>query len=121
MNLYRCPICGNVVSLLKGKISHITCCGEQMQQLKANTVDASQEKHVPAYKIEDGLIHVQVGEVLHPMLEEHFIEWIALVTDDKVIRVTLKPGQEPTAVFPYEEGASIYEYCNLHGLWKVEL
>ncbi len=121
MNLYRCSICGNVISLLSGDADHITCCGEKMQKLKANTVDASHEKHVPACTVKDDQIFVQVGETIHPMLEEHYIEWIALVKDDKIIRVNLKPGEEPKAVFPYEENAEIYEYCNLHGLWKTSI
>ena len=150
---YRCEICGNIVALIKTGGGTLTCCDQEMEKLVANTVDASQEKHVPAVSINNSTIKVEVGSVLHPMVPEHYIEWIALVADDKIEIKYLKPGMEPKAEFEYhsdeekvpytdedgeipncegqpcnfmcpEEKAyniRIYEYCNLHGLWKTEI
>jgi superoxide reductase len=91
-----------------------------MEELVANTSDGAKEKHVPDLKFEDGRIKVTIGSVLHPSLPEHHIEWIALVTGDKVQMSFLEPGMEPIAEFEEVEHGTIYEYCNLHGLWKTE-
>ena len=116
---YVCPICGNVIGLIDGDINHISCCGKPMQLLEANTVDASHEKHVPVYeKVEDEIV-VRVGEVEHPMEKEHFIMWIAQVTDNQTTRIRLYPEQETTVRFKYIPGATIYAYCNKHGLWAT--
>ena len=116
---YKCPICGNVIELIDGDSKRITCCGKNMELLVANTVDASVEKHVPVYKRDGEKLIVSVGEVIHPMEEKHYIMWIAMVYDNKVIRVNLLPNEVPEAVFNYVENAEIYAYCNLHGLWKA--
>lgn len=121
VKFYRCPICGNVIELIDGDSKRITCCGKNMELLVANTVDAAVEKHVPVYKKEDDKIIVSVGEVIHPMIEEHYIMWIALVSNNKVTRVDLLPNEAPEAVFNYVENAEIYAYCNLHGLWKATI
>lgn len=118
VNYYKCPICGNIIEIVDGDISRVKCCGNLPELLIANTEDAALEKHVPIYEIDNNEIIVKVGEVIHPMEEKHYIMWISLVTDDKVIRVNLKPGDEPIIRLPYVKGAIIYEYCNLHGLWK---
>lgn len=117
---YRCRICGNMVALISKGGGTLSCCGEDMVLLEANTVDAAVEKHVPDVVKEDGKIKVTVGSVLHPSIPEHYIEWIALVTDDKVQLTYLKPGMEPKAEFPDVEAGTVYEYCNLHGLWKAD-
>jgi superoxide reductase len=117
---YRCEKCGNIVAKVQDGGGTLTCCGQEMTALKANTTDASQEKHVPAITREDGKIKVSVGSVLHPSLPEHYIQWIALVTEDKVELVYLQPGMEPRAEFNEVESGTIYEYCNLHSLWKSE-
>ena len=115
---YKCPICGNVIEVINGDVSRVRCCGQELVLLNANTVDAALEKHVPVYEIDGNEIIVRVGEVIHPMEEKHYITFISLVTDDKIIRVDLKPGVEPVVRLPYVPNADIYEYCNLHGLWK---
>lgn len=79
------------------------------------------KKHVPFVERKDGKIYVQVGSTEHPMVDNHYIEWIALVTDKVTERVSLSPGEKPEAVFEDKENAVIYAYCNLHGLWKTEL
>lgn len=117
---YRCERCGNVVALLKKGGGTLTCCGEAMKKLEANSTDAAQEKHVPVVVREGGKIKVSVGSVAHPMLPEHHIEWIALVSGDKVEFAFLKPGEEAKAEFDEVASGTVYEYCNLHGLWKAE-
>lgn len=120
MDFYRCERCGNMVALVKNGGGTLSCCGQEMTKLVANTTDAAKEKHVPDISREDGMIKVTVGSTLHPSLPEHYIEWIALVTEDQVQLTYLKPGMEPRAEFPEVESGSVYEYCNLHGLWVAE-
>jgi len=117
---YRCEKCGNMVAQFKNGGGTLSCCGQDMTALEANTTDASQEKHVPVVTKEDGKIKVTVGSVLHPSLPEHYIEWIALVTAGKVELTNLEPGVEPRAEFAEVASGTVYEYCNLHGLWKTE-
>lgn len=118
VNYYKCPVCGNVIEVINGDVGRVRCCGRELELLVANTVDAVVEKHVPVYEIVNDEIVVKVGEVIHPMEEKHFITFVSLVTNDRVIRVDLKPGDEPVVRFPYVKDSIIYEYCNLHGLWK---
>ena len=121
MKLYRCPICGNVVELVDGDIKHVMCCGKPMQEIVANEVDAAVEKHVPVYEIDGDEIIVKVGEVYHPMEDDHYIEWIAQVTNKETTRIKLNPGDVPEAKFKYVSGATLYAFCNKHGLWKNEV
>ena len=120
VKFYQCPICGNIIGLIEGNVEHITCCGKPMEEMIANTTDASVEKHVPVYeRVEDELV-VRVGEVEHPMEKEHYIEWISLQTKNGNQRVVLKPNDEPKACFKICDGdviEAVYAYCNLHSLW----
>ena len=118
VNYYKCPICGNIIEVVNGDVKRVKCCNKELELLVANTTDAALEKHVPVYEVDNNEIIVKVGEIIHPMEEKHYIMWISLVTDDRVIRVELKPGDEPIVRLPYIKGSTIYEYCNLHGLWK---
>ena len=117
---FICKKCGNLVGMLKDGGAPLFCCGQEMEALRPNSIDASKEKHVPVVTHEGDLLHVQVGEVLHPMLENHYIQWIALVTEEGFQVRYLKPGEEPKAVFADVPHGVVYEYCNLHGLWKCE-
>jgi len=118
---YICEKCGNQVELIKDSGAPMMCCGQKMIVLEANTTDAAVEKHVPIYeKIEDEIL-VKVGETEHPMEKEHYITWVALETDNTITRATLYPEQSTEVFFPYEKGATIYAYCNKHGLWKTEV
>ncbi|WMJ90080.1 desulfoferrodoxin family protein [Anaerocolumna sp. MB42-C2] len=120
VNFFRCKHCGNMVALIKNGGGTLSCCGDEMTKLEANTSDGAQEKHVPVVIKEDGKIKVTVGSVLHPSLPEHYIEWIALATGDSVQLKYLEPGMEPKAEFDEVESGTVYEYCNLHGLWKAD-
>lgn len=121
---FVCNHCGNVVEKLHDTGVPVVCCGEPMQELVPNTKDAALEKHVPAVTIEGNNLHVQVGSVVHPMLEEHHIAWIWLETQQGGQRANLAVGGEPKATFtlaPGDKAVAVYEWCNLHGLWKVDL
>ena len=92
------------------------------KSLPVNTQDGAYEKHIPVYQVENNIVKVRVGEVDHPMLEAHYIQWIALQTDKGNQRKVLEPGQAPYAEFallPGEKVVAVYEYCNLHGLYKA--
>lgn len=120
--VYRCEVCGNIVEVVHAGVGQLVCCGHPMKKLVENTVDASKEKHVPSVeRTEDGIL-VKVGSVAHPMEEKHYIEWIEMVADGKVMRAHLKPGMVPEARFKCTgDNFTVREYCNLHGLWKVAL
>lgn len=121
IRFYKCPVCGNIIELVEGDIKNIRCCGKEMELINANTVDAAVEKHVPVYKVEGDSLVVTVGEVEHPMIEEHYIMWVLLVSENRKYRVELKPNDKPIVKLPYVKGATLYAYCNLHGLWKNEV
>ena len=118
-----CRRCGNLVSVLKDSSVPMMCCGQEMETLKPNTTDAAGEKHVPVVAAADGKVTVKVGSVTHPMLPEHFIQWIALETDKGTMMKYLKPGDVPEAEFLLgdQEPVAAYELCNLHGLWKTKI
>jgi superoxide reductase len=117
---YRCKVCGNMVAMIKKGGGTLVCCGQEMTKLEANTSDGAKEKHVPVVTRENGRIKVSVGSTLHPMLPEHHIEWVALDTGDKVEIAYLQPGMEPKVEFEDKGTGTVYEYCNLHGLWKAD-
>ena len=123
VKFFVCSHCGNMVEMVQDSGVPIICCGEPMNEIVANTVDASQEKHVPVVKMDGSKVVVEVGSVPHPMEVEHHIAWIYLETSKGAQKKTLKPGDAPTASFVLEgeELVAVYEYCNLHGLWKTEL
>lgn len=120
LEVYKCNICGNIVEVLTGGPGALVCCGQDMVNMKENTVDAAQEKHVPVATKVNGGWEVAVGSVAHPMEEKHLIEWIELNANGTSYKVFLKPGDEPKAFFPVEaDKVTVREYCNLHGLWKA--
>ncbi len=123
MQVYKCMVCGNIVEVLYVGGGPLSCCGQPMKLMTENTVDAALEKHVPVVQFNGDEIHVKVGSVEHPMTEEHYIQWIEVITSDKVYRKNLKPGDVPEATFKFsgnmEDIKGVREYCNLHGLWKA--
>ncbi len=121
MKFYKCAHCGKIIAVINGVNVPTICCGEPMQEIKENSVEAAVEKHIPVYEVKDGVVYVEVGSTLHPMLDNHYIEWILLKTKNGNQRVQLKPGDEPKAKFALLKGDEVVEvlaYCNLHGLWK---
>ena len=122
IKFYLCKHCGNLAEMVVDGGVNPICCGEKMTQLLPNTVDAAMEKHVPVIHVNGDTVTVNVGGVAHPMLPEHYIEWIILETNLGRQRKQLNPGQAPQAVFALVEGEEVvaaYEWCNLHGLWKA--
>ncbi len=119
MKFYICKHCGNIIAYVRSSGVPVVCCGEPMQEIIPGTTDGALEKHVPVIEVEGNKVTVRVGAVEHPMLPEHYIEWIALETAQGNQRKPLAPGQKPEAVFMLAEGDSVvaaYEYCNLHSL-----
>lgn len=122
MEVYKCLMCDNIVEVIRGGAGELACCGKAMRNMKENTEDAANEKHVPVIEKTENGVKVIVGSVSHPMEDKHFIEWVQVITEDgKAYRKYLKPGEEPVAEFPVkDEKVVAREYCNLHGLWKFE-
>ena len=123
MKFYVCAHCGNIITFVKDSGVPVMCCGEKMQEIIPGTVDAAVEKHLPVVSVEGSQVTVQVGSVEHPMLPEHFIEWIVLETSTGSQMKALTPGEKPQAVFALADGekaVAAYAYCNLRGLWKTE-
>ncbi len=119
---FICEHCGNIVALVKYSGMPIVCCGENMKEIIPGTTDASLEKHIPVYTVENNVVNVTIGSVEHPMIEEHYIEWVSLQTKQGNQWKALKPGQAPKVSFSISDGEEIeavYAYCNLHSLWKA--
>jgi len=117
--VYKCPLCGNIVEVLHTGAGELVCCGQPMDLMGENTVDAALEKHVPVVEKTDNGYTVKVGSVAHPMEEKHWIEWIELVADGVVYRQELAPGKAPEANFCLNASeVTARAYCNLHGHWK---
>lgn len=118
---YICEHCGNVITFLENRGVPVVCCGQEMTELIPGKMDAAVEKHVPVYTVADGVVSVSVGEVAHPMIPEHYIEWIWLQTRDGTQLKKLHPGDSPEARFfidPEDHVESVLAYCNLHGHWE---
>ena len=124
-DVYKCEECGNVVMILNFGGGALVCCGQDMVHMAEKTADSTTEKHVPIIEKVEGGFNVTVGSTLHPMLENHWIQWIELIVDGKRMMKELQPGDEPKVQFCYScddpETVSAREYCNLHGLWRGEI
>ena len=119
---YICEHCGNLIAMVQNKGVPIMCCGQKMTEIVPGTTDAAVEKHIPVYEVKDNIVSVTVGSVEHPMLPEHYIEWVSLQTKFGNQRKALKPGDAPKVCFALCEGdevEAVYAYCNLHSLWKA--
>lgn len=121
MKYYYCELCGNILEAVDDKKVTPVCCGKRMNELIPNNDDLGlSEKHVPIFNKEGYLVNVKVGEIAHPMSDEHYIKWIEVETDKGVYRKLLSPGEKPNVDFVINEKENIlnvYAYCNLHGLW----
>ena len=120
---FICNHCGNLIGLIKNKGAPVVCCGENMQELIPNTMEASTEKHLPDVTVSGDSISVQVGSVPHPMEAEHYISFVYVETKCGGQRKCLEVGAKPNLTFSFAEDSpvAVYAYCNLHGLWKTEL
>jgi superoxide reductase len=117
--VYKCNVCGNMVEVVHAGEGELVCCGQPMELMKENTVDAAREKHVPVIEKTSGGIRVKVGSVPHPMEDKHHIEWIEVIVNGMVYRKHLNPGDAPEAEFETgPDGARARAYCNIHGLWQ---
>ncbi|MBI9008854.1 MAG: desulfoferrodoxin [Tenericutes bacterium] len=123
MNIYYCKHCKRICYTYPVD-STLVCCNDEMTLLQAKTEDKGNEKHLPVVeKLSDSKITVKVGSVTHPMLEDHWIQWIFIENGDKYYTKTFNPGEEPVVEFcvDFSKPVTVYEFCNLHGLWKTEL
>lgn len=117
--VYKCNVCGNIVELLHVGGGQLVCCGQPMELLKEKEKEEGQEKHRPVINIKNEEIEVKVGEILHPMEENHFIEWVEVFVKDRAYRRFLKPGEEPIVSFSIKDKPErVRIYCNIHGLWR---
>ncbi len=124
LKFFYCKHCGNLVQMVQNTGVPVVCCHEPMLELVANTADAAQEKHVPVAELENGVLNVCVGSVEHPMNDEHYIQFVCVETDCGTLLTYLSPDDAPKAQFvipPCQTPLAVYEYCNLHGLWKLDL
>ena len=123
MKFYICEHCGNIITHAKNSGVPVFCCGQKMKETIPGSVEASVEKHLPEVKVEGNLVTAVVGSVEHPMVEEHFIEWIVVKTNNGFQFRRLTPGSDPHAVFHVgnDKPLAVWAYCNLHGLWMTTL
>lgn len=123
MKFLKCKVCGQVIAMVNETGAPIICCGEAMTEIEPKTLAQEfKEKHVPTYVIGKNKITVTIGSIPHPMTEDHYIEWIALVTNKGNQRKKLKPGDAPTTSFCLDDDEiveDIYAYCNIHSLWTL--
>lgn len=118
----KCNRCGNIVEVVENKMGVVSCCGQPMEEMVINTVDASHEKHIPVYEVEGNRIKVRIGSVAHPMIPEHHIAWVEIKTKMGVQRKYIANKDEAKVCFlicEHDELEEVYAYCNLHGLWKA--
>ena len=121
---FKFSVCGKIIGIIENKVPIVVCCGKKMDELVANTTEASVEKHIPVVEVNGNKVKVQVGSALHPMTEEHHISWVYLETNQGGQRKSLEIDKDPIVEFALTEDEKVievYAYCNLHGLWKVEL
>ena len=122
MKFYLCEHCGNIIAYVRSSGVPVFCCGQKMKELVPNTTDAAREKHVPVVSMNGDHVTVDIGSVPHPMIETHYIQWVALQTKQGNQRKALSPGDAPKVCFTLCEGdevEAVDAYCNLHGLWKA--
>jgi superoxide reductase len=120
---YLCRHCGNLIGKIQDSGVPVVCCGEPMEALVPNTVEASGEKHIPVVTVEGNMVRVAIGSQPHPMLPAHYIQWVYLQTEKGGQRKVLQPEEAPEAVFALadDKPVAVYAYCNLHGLWMAQI
>ncbi len=121
LDVYRCEVCGNLVEVLHVGGGELMCCGKPMTRLTLRSTDIGQEKHLPVIEDSEDGITIRIGEIPHPMTEEHLIEWVEVIgTDGSTRRIFLNSGDLPQVHISIkkEEVREVRVYCNLHGLWS---
>jgi len=123
MKFYKCSHCGNIITFMENKGVPVMCCGQKMDEIIPGSVDAAAEKHVPVISVDGDCVTVTVGDVAHPMTEEHHIAWVVLETENGFQKAELNPTGTPAVKFALagDKAVAAYAYCNLHGLWKAEV
>lgn len=119
---FICEHCDNIITMIRDQGVPVHCCGQKMQEIIPGTSDGAEEKHVPVYDIKDNIVTVRVGSVEHPMLPEHYIEWVCIETEDGLQIKQLNPDMPPCASFSVSEKDNIkavYAFCNKHSLWRA--
>ena len=117
MKIFKCKICGNIVSLLDGNEKLLKCCNQELEEISVSTGEG-EIKNKPVIQVEDNQAYIRVGETEHPMDEDHYIKWILIVTNEYSKLIKLNPGDKAECVVPYIEGLEVYSFCNKHSLWK---
>lgn len=121
LEIKRCMKCGATVEVLKDCTCEncgIKCCGEQMEVLVPNSQAEELDNHILHIEIDGENIKVSMN---HPMEDDHFIEWFALVDDERIGKKFLKPGSKAEVTFPYIKGSKVYAFCNKHMLWVKDI
>ena len=118
IKFYVCKYCGKLIRVLNSNNTKTICCGEEMKELVANSVDASVEKHTPVVEIVEDELLIKVGSIFHPMTKDQYIQWIIVNNDVSCYEVELSPEQDPVVRIPLLRNATVFAYCNLHSLWK---
>lgn len=119
---FICEHCGNIIAMIRDNGVAIQCCGEKMKEILSGTNNGAGEKHIPVYDVKDGKVTVTIGVVEHPMVPEHYIEWVCLETEDGIQYKQLKPNIAPNVSFFISEKdkvKAVYAFCNMHSLWKA--
>jgi superoxide reductase len=121
--IYKCEVCGNIVAVVHTGIGTLVCCDQPMISQVEHEEDQGFEKHLPSLSFEGDNLTVTIGETLHPMEEEHYIEWIEYIVENEVSRFYLKPKDEPKATFKMKDNIHyiVRAYCNIHGLWELKM
>jgi len=121
--IFKCEICGNMVEAVHTGVGELTCCQQPMVEIVENVEEGvATEKHLPVVKKEGDFVFITIGEIKHPMEEEHFIEWVEVISGPTVHRRYLQPGGEPETKFICRQNSfTVRAYCNLHGLWQTEV
>lgn len=121
LELYKCSICGNLVQVLLSGAGELVCCNQPMEKLcpKVNEDNELSEKHIPVIELENDKKFVRLTK--HPMIPEHYIQFIEVFTKDKskVYLKFLNPNEKAELeITNFEEDIDAIEYCNIHGLWR---
>ena len=99
LKYYICESCGNIITKVKDSKVPVVCCGQKMKEIVPGTTDAAVEKHVPVYTVDGNTVSVQVGSVEHPMVEEHYIEWIDVQTSQGIPAQGAESGRQAAGMF----------------------